>query len=62
MENLAALTDTELIVATLEAQLRKDWEDYAELKKEFFSRLTPDKLWLPEEAERAAHWAGLATF
>jgi hypothetical protein len=62
MENLAALSDTELIAETIAAQLRKDWEAYAELKKEFFQRIFPNKLWLPEEAQKAARWAGLSTF
>jgi hypothetical protein len=62
MENLTALSDTELIAETIAAQLRKDWEEYAELKKEFFQRIFPNNPGLPEQAQKVARWAGLSTF
>jgi hypothetical protein len=55
------MTDTELIALTIASALRKDWEGYASLKREFFSRLLANP-GLAGEAEKAAHWAGLATF
>ena len=55
------MTDTELIALVISAATRKDWAEYAELKAEFYARLQASP-WLAEEAQRAARWAGLATF
>jgi hypothetical protein len=55
------MTDTELIASIIASSLAHDWKSYASLKSEFFSRLSA-KPGLAAEAEKAAHWAGLATF
>ena len=59
------LTDTELIAATLAAQIEGwqtgKWERYEQLKIEFFRRLTLDPS-LAITAVKAAKWAGLKTF
>ncbi len=54
-------SNTELIALIIAAATRKDWEAYATLKTAFFARLQASP-WLAEEAQRAARWAGLATF
>ena len=59
------MTDTELIAATLAAQIEGwktgSWVAYEELKIEFFRRLSLDPA-LAEAAIKAAKWAGLSTF
>ena len=55
------MTDTELIALIIASALAHDWEGYASLKREFFSRLETNP-GLVLEAEKAAHWAGLSTF
>ena len=59
------MTDTELIAATLAAQIEGwqtgKWAAYEQLKIEFFRRLNLDPS-LAEAAIKAAKWAGLKTF
>ena len=55
------MTDTELIALIIASALAHDWDGYASLKREFFSRLQTNSS-LAAEAEKAAHWAGLSTF